>query len=47
MLTFVMQEIESEADLCRVKSSVFLREASLALHVEHQVTTSYELNNEE
>lgn len=45
--TFSMQEIESQTDLRRVESRVFLRQSSLPLHVEHEITTTNELNDKE
>jgi hypothetical protein len=42
-----VQEVEGEADLRGVEARVFLREAPLPLHVEHEVATSDELDDEE
>ena len=41
-----VQEVEGQGYFCRVEPGVFLREPTLSLHVEHQVTSSDEFDHE-
>ena len=41
-----VQEVECQGYFCRVEPGVFLREPTLSLHVEHQVTSSDEFDHE-
>ena len=42
-----MEEVKSQTDFCSIKSCMFLWEASLPLHVEHEVTTTHKLYHKE
>lgn len=42
-----MEEVQSQTNFCSIKSGMFLGEAPLPLHVEHQVTTTHKLYNKE
>ena len=46
-LTSFVEEVQGQADLGRVETGVLLRQPSLALHVEHEVTTADKLNDKE
>ena len=45
--TFVVEEVEREADLGAVEPGVLLGQPPLPLHVEHQVAAAHELDHEE
>lgn len=42
-----MEEVKSQTYFCSIKSGMLLREASLPLHVEHQVTATDKLYDKE
>ena len=45
--TFVVEEVEGEADLGAVEPRVLLGQSPLPLHVEHEVAAAHELDHEE
>lgn len=47
LLTFFMEEVESKADLSSIEAGMLLWEASLSLHVKHQVSAVHKLYDEE
>ena len=42
-----MEEVKSQTDFCSIKSGMFLGEAPLPLHVEHEVATAHKLYHKE
>lgn len=47
LLTSLMEEVESQADLCRVETGMLLRETTVTLHVEHHVSSIDTLDHKE
>ena len=43
----LVQKVESQTDFCRVEASVLLGQTALALHAEHQISATDELDDEE
>lgn len=42
-----MEKVKCQTNFCSIKPSMFLREAPLPLHVEHEVTTTHKLYDKE